>query len=235
MTTAPFRTAAWAFCLLVLMAGTGCGGTGGVGATAASTAIAAPANVQAPVASAAGTNSAPTITGKAGATAVVGQLYSFQPAASDADADALTFSATNLPSWATLNATTGALRGTPSSGDVRTYSNIVVSVSDGKSTTALPAFAVNVTATGGGGSATLSWTAPTQNDDGSVLSDLAGYRILYGPSQTELSQTVDITNPSLNSYVLSDLSSGTWYFALVALNKAGTESDPSNVVSKSIS
>jgi hypothetical protein len=234
MITAFYRTAASAFSLLALSAMFGCGGTGGTDAAASSTAAPA-ANVEAPAPSAAASNSAPTISGKAGATAVAGKLYSFQPVAADADSDPLTFSASNLPAWAVFNASTGALRGTPAAGDVRTYSNIVISVSDGKSTTPLTAFTINVTATGGGGSVTLSWSPPTQNVDGSVLSDLAGYKLLYGPSQNELSQTVAISNPSLNSYVLSDLSSGTWYFALVALNKAGEESDPSNVVSKAIS
>jgi hypothetical protein len=230
MITPLHLTTASALLLVVLLAGTGCGGTGGVDATAASSSA-----VQAPAPSVASGNSAPTISGKAGATAIVGQLYSFQPVAADADADALIFSAANLPSWATLNSTTGTIRGTPDPSDARTYSNIIISVSDSKSTTALAAFNIDVTATGGGGSATLSWTAPTQNQDGTVLTDLAGYKVLYGPSQTELTQTVDITNPLLNSYVLENLSSGTWYFTLVALNKAGEESDPSTVVSKDIS
>lgn len=239
MTTAARRTVASAFSLLALIVMTGCGGGGGDSSASASTAAPASANAQgAGTSTSSGSsdaNSAPTISGKAGVTAVAGHLYSFQPTAADADSDPLTFTASNLPSWATINATTGAVRGTPAAADVRTYSNIVINVSDGKSTTALAAFAINVTATGGGASVTLSWTAPTQNADGSALADLAGFKLKYGPSASELSQTVDISNPSLNSYVLSDLSSGTWYFAMVALNKAGQESDPSNVVSKSVS
>jgi hypothetical protein len=32
------------------------------------------------------------------------------------------------------------------------------------------------------GRATLSWTAPTENTDGTTLANLAGYRIRYGTS-----------------------------------------------------
>ncbi len=41
-------------------------------------------------------------------------------------------------------ATIGRIRGVPGTGDVGTYSDIVVSVSDGKKTTSLPAFTVQV-------------------------------------------------------------------------------------------
>ena len=237
MTTAARRTVASAFSLLAFIVMTGCGGGGGSASESAAAPASAAAQTDATTTSSGSpaANSAPTISGKAGTTAVAGQLYSFQPIAADANSDPITFTASNLPAWATINASTGAVRGTPAASDVRTSSNIVISVSDGKSTTSLPAFSINVTATGGGGSVTLTWTAPTQNADGSPLSDLAGFKLLYGPSASELSQTVDISNPSLNSYVLSNLSSGTWYFAMVALNKAGEESDPSNVVSKSVS
>ena len=57
--------------------------------------------------------------------------YNFQPKASDPDGNTLTFSIQNKPSWLVFNTTTGKLSGTPSSADVGTYSNIVISVSDG--------------------------------------------------------------------------------------------------------
>ena len=61
------------------------------------------------------------------------------------------------------------------------------------------------------GSATLSWTPPTQNTDGSALTNLAGYRILYGTSASALTQTIEIANPGLATYVVTGLSSGNWY------------------------
>ncbi len=84
------------------------------------------------------------------------------------------------------------------------------------------------------GSATLTWAAPTANSDGSTLSDLSGFKVIYGRSAGTLDQTVSLTNPTLSTYVLSNLSPGTWYFALVAVNSKGVESTPTNVISTTI-
>ena len=65
-------------------------------------------------------------------TVKAGRAYSFKPTAADPDGDALTFSITNRPTWATFNAATGQLAGTPAVASVGTYSNIVISVSDGR-------------------------------------------------------------------------------------------------------
>lgn len=80
-------------------------------------------------------------------------------------------------------------------------------------------------------SATLHWTAPTQNSDGSPLTDLAGYRIVYGQDANNLSQTVTVADRTATSHVVSGLSSGTWYFAISAYNQAGNSSERSNVAS----
>ena len=84
------------------------------------------------------------------------------------------------------------------------------------------------------GSATLNWTPPTQNTDGSTLSNLTGYRVVYGRSSGSLDQIVQISNASVSTYTINGLSSGTWYFAVKAYNGAGVESDVSNVGSKAI-
>jgi Fibronectin type III domain len=86
----------------------------------------------------------------------------------------------------------------------------------------------------GSGSVTLSWEAPTSNTNGSPLTDLSGYRIYYGASPTDLSQTVEITTVGIQTYVLDDLPSGTWYFAVIALSSSGNESGLSNIVVKTI-
>lgn len=179
-------------------------------------------------------NAPPTIQGQPSANVMAGQAYSFQPSASDPNGDTLTFSVTNLPAWATFNASTGRLTGTPSAADVATYSNIRISVSDGQASASLNAFAITVADTVVG-SATLSWSPPTENSDGSSLTNLAGYRVHYGRSPTQLSQTVEITNSSLSTYVVENLSSGTWYFAVVTVNTGGTTSVLSNVAAKTIS
>ena len=89
-------------------------------------------------------NSPPTIGGTAPATAVEGGAYAFQPSASDGDGDPLTFSASNLPTWLTIDAGTGRVSGTAPTGSTGTYTGIVVTVSDGKVPVSLPAFAITV-------------------------------------------------------------------------------------------
>jgi hypothetical protein len=88
----------------------------------------------------------PTISGTPATTITAGKAYSFTPTASGPTGLTLTFSVTNLPSWATFSVATGTLSGTPSSSNVGTYSNIVISVSDGQASASLPAFSIQVTA-----------------------------------------------------------------------------------------
>jgi len=179
------------------------------------------------------TNRAPTISGTAPPSVNASSPYSFAPTAADADGDTLAFSIQNKPAWATFNTSTGRLSGTPAPADVGTYSNITISVSDGKTSTSLSAFAIAVV-TVSNGSATLSWTAPTENEDGSTLSNLAGYRIVYGTSASALTNTIQITNPSVTTYVVENLAPATWYFAVTAVNSTGAESNYSNVANKQI-
>lgn len=179
------------------------------------------------------TQQPPTISGSPATSVAVGSTYRFQPTASDPNGDRLSFSISNRPSWATFSTSTGALTGQPTLANVGTYSNIIISVSDGTSTVRLPAFAINV-AQNASGTATLSWTPPTTNSDGSTLTNLAGYRIYYGTSSNSLTQRVQVANPGIATYVISGLTRGTYYFAVRAYNSAGVESAPSNVASKTI-
>ncbi len=178
-------------------------------------------------------NSAPTISGTPATQVMTSQAYSFTPTASDADGNTLTFSITNKPSWATFNTATGQLSGTPGAGDVGTYANIVISVTDGTANAALAAFSIQVVATASG-SATLNWTPPTQNTDGSSLSDLSGYKVYWGTTQGSYPNSVTLSNPGLTSYVVSQLTPATWYFAMTALNSQGIESALSNATSKTV-
>ncbi|RRS32694.1 MAG: hypothetical protein OI74_10725, partial [Gammaproteobacteria bacterium (ex Lamellibrachia satsuma)] len=70
--------------------------------------------------------------------------YSFTPSASDPDGDNLTFSVSGMPLWASFNTGTGTLSGTPGFDDAGSYSNIIISVSDGIASASLSPFAVNV-------------------------------------------------------------------------------------------
>ena len=85
------------------------------------------------------------------------------------------------------------------------------------------------------GSAALSWTAPTARTDGSPLTNLAGYTVFYGRMSAIYDYQIDINNPGILTYVVENLVSGDWYFALAAYDSQGLESDRSNEVLREIS
>ena len=173
---------------------------------------------------------APQIFGAAAATASVGVMYSFQPTATDADGDALTFSLSGAPSWLKVNSATGLVSGTPTNADIGVDAGIVLQVSDGSSVVSLAPFTINVAAAaaGGGGNGTgsvdLAWVPPTENTDGSALSDLSGYRIYYGNASKNYTTTITISNPGLTSYVIESLPPGTYYFSVTATTSTGVQS-----------
>ena len=178
-------------------------------------------------------NRAPVISGTPPTSVTAGQPYAFQPSATDPDGNTLTFSVANKPAWATFSTTTGRLSGTPSSTQAGTYGNIAISVSDGTASASLASFAITVTQSVSG-SATLSWTPPTTNTDGSPLTNLAGYKISYGQTSRQYDQSLSLPSPGLTGAVIENLASGTWYFAVKALTTTGVESDFSNEANKTI-
>jgi hypothetical protein len=82
------------------------------------------------------------------------------------------------------------------------------------------------------GSTTLSWTPPTQNLDGSPLTDLAGYKMYYGNEPGNYHTSIRIDNPGITIYVVENLTPNIYYFVLTAINSSGVESQISNEVSK---
>jgi len=174
----------------------------------------------------------PLISGAPRFTVVVDSSYSFTPTVSSA-ADAPTFTIQNKPSWANFDAATGTLSGTPTAANIGTTSGIVIAVSEGDASGALPAFSIAVTQVGAG-SATLSWIPPTQNTDGSALTNLAGYNIYYGTSPSSLTQTIQVSSAGIATYVIDNLAAATWYFAIKAYTTANVESSLSGIVSKTI-
>jgi putative Ig domain-containing protein len=181
-------------------------------------------------------NRAPVISGTPPTQVMQGTQYSFTPTASDPDAgDTLTFSIQNKPTWATFSTSTGALQGTPGAGDVGTTTNIVISVRDpDNASAALNAFniAVQSTATG---SALLTWVPPTQNTDGTPLVNLNGYKVYWGTTQGNYPNAVTLDDqPGLASYVVDNLTPGTYFFVVTALNALGVESQFSSPASKTI-
>ena len=87
---------------------------------------------------------------------------------------------------------------------------------------------------GASSSVTFSWVPPTDNSNGTPLTNLAGYKIHYGKSSQDYTEVVALNNPSLNRYVLDSLPSGTYYFAITAYNSAGVESALSGEISTTL-
>jgi len=117
---------------------------------------------------------------------------------------------------------------TPASGSSGSATTGTTTAGTGsKSTTPVKPITIN-------GVATLDWMPPTQNSDGSVLTNLAGYTVYYGTSPNDLSKTVKVSNPGLSAYTVTGLTSGTWYFAVTSYSADGVESSRTSTVSTTI-
>ena len=84
------------------------------------------------------------------------------------------------------------------------------------------------------GSVTLSWAAPIENEDNSPLTDLAGYVIYYGTRAGQYSYRIHVDNPKTTGYKLENLSPGTYYFVMTAINTDGAESAMSDMIKKTV-
>jgi len=81
---------------------------------------------------------------------------------------------------------------------------------------------------------TVNWQPPTENTDGSALTNLSGYNIHYGTKSGDYTQTISVSNPGLATYVVDNLSPGTYYFTVAAVNSSGTESLLSSEVTATV-
>lgn len=80
-------------------------------------------------------------------------------------------------------------------------------------------------------SATLSWMPPSLNVDNTSLTNLNGYKIYYGLSEDDLSNSIDI-KIGVATHVIEDLTAGiTYYFTITAINSDKIESAKSKIVS----
>jgi len=180
-------------------------------------------------------NAPPTIVVAAVADAQVGATYDYQPVAQDPESDTLQFTASNLPAWASIDATSGRISGTPGPTDAGVYESISITAADETHKVVTAPFSITVNpAELGNGVASLRWEVPPSKVGGEPLDDLAGYRILYGRSSSDLDHSVLITDPTITSYQFSTLTSGVWYFAVVAVNSSGLEGPPTTLATKSI-
>jgi hypothetical protein len=170
-----------------------------------------------------GENRAPNISGTPAGFVDIGATYSFTPTASDPDNDPFSFTVSGLPSWASFDNATGQLSGTPTAAGVHT--GIVISVTDGALSTSLPAFSITVEDPAVIlGSVTLNWTAPTQNEDGTALTDLDGYKIYWGTTPGSYPNSVTINDETVTTWVVDNLAPGTYEFVATSFNTSGVES-----------
>lgn len=203
-----------------------CGG-GGSSSSSATQSSTAPSPASA-------ANAAPSIAAVDNEYARVGQSFDLLPNARDPEGDALNFSAINLPPWASIDARSGRLTGTPGPDDQGVYESITITVADAGRQTSSPPFSITVVGDVGMGVATLRWETPPSKVDGSPLDDLSGYRILYGRDGNDLDMSVLIGDAATTSYEFTTLQSGVWYFAVVAVNAGGLEGPPTTISTKSI-
>ncbi|MBV8143679.1 MAG: fibronectin type III domain-containing protein [Gammaproteobacteria bacterium] len=170
-----------------------------------------------------------SIAGVPPTTVQAGQTYTFTPQAVASGPVIPHFEVQNPPPWASLG-WSGQLSGIPAATDEGTYPDIVISIVAGTTRASLPAFSITVQGASPSATATISWSPPTTNDDGSVLTNLMGYRIYVGSTPTTLAPLLTLDSTAMTSYLLQGLRTGLSYFAMTAVNSAGVESQLSEVV-----
>jgi hypothetical protein len=122
------------------------------------------------------------------------------------------------------------------SGSVSTYSG------SGAGALTLAGQGVGVSIPSGDADATVTWTAPTTNNAGQSFDNstndrtIASYRIYYGTNQQQvLFGSSAVINGATSPYEFTGLSTGTWYFRVVAVDGDGDESANWTTYSKVVS
>ncbi len=175
-----------------------------------------------------------SISGSPAPQVMTGNAFSFTPTVTAPSGTTVSFSISNRPGWAQFNSTTGRINGTPGAVDLGTYADIRITATAGGQSVTLGPFNIAVVDTANG-SATLSWLPPTERVDGSPLfGALAGYRIYWGTSVTDLSNVATIANPGVTTYMVEQLVPATYYFAVTAYDTSGLESARSNTAHKTV-
>ena len=189
-----------------------------------------------------GSNTAPppskpesiSLQGTPPATVAADSNYYFQPQRS-VSSSVVTFKISGLPAWAHFDSSSGALSGIPQLTDQGTSGHIVISASNDTTSTSMAPFVIHVTApANNSGAIRLSWEAPTENTDGTPVSDLAGFYIYYGTDAENLTSKITVNSASATSYVVKGLESGAYYFTVVAVNAAGLSSGKSNLANDTV-
>lgn len=82
-------------------------------------------------------------------------------------------------------------------------------------------------------SVNLAWEPPAENEDGSPLTDLSGYRIYYGSFSGSYDDTVVVEDAAVTEWNM-ELASGEYYIAMTAFDSEGNESAYSNEIVRSV-
>ncbi|MCF6236510.1 MAG: putative Ig domain-containing protein, partial [Gammaproteobacteria bacterium] len=181
-------------------------------------------------------NLPPTIGGTPSKTTFYAtRKYTFKPTTNDPEKDKLTFSIEGAPDWLNFNENTGEISAQPTINDISpTRYEVTISVSDNAGNKrSLKPFTLSVQA--GIKTATISWTAPTKNADGSELNDLDGYRIYYGPTKArQYENKTEQFGIGIDSYMIENLQLPEYFFSMTAIDTLGNESEYSKSVNKQV-
>ena len=82
-------------------------------------------------------------------------------------------------------------------------------------------------------SAVVTWSRPTENTDGSPLTNLAGYVLYYGTGFPVPFSAIYI-EPNATALEIQNLAPGNWYFQIESVNTEGMPSELSPTVFKTI-
>lgn len=86
----------------------------------------------------------------------------------------------------------------------------------------------------------INWQAPTENIDGTPLTDLAAFKVYIGTESRNYTQTISINDPSRTSATATitlpvNPGENTFYIAMTAIDDDGNESGYSNEITRVIS
>ena len=194
-------------------------------------------------------NHPPVIAGNPLTRLNAGTQYSFQPSAADPDGDTVTFSAINLPAWASINASTGLVSGTPTESHVGMSGMITIQASDGRLASELPEFRIEVMSVlpppPGNTAPTIQGTPATQATVGQTYTftpvgqdadgDTLSYTITNKPTWATFSQTTGVLtgtpaagNVGATSGIVISVSDGNETDSLAAFTLTVSAAAPTN-------
>ena len=155
----------------------------------------------------------------------VGEQLRIELNALDPEGGQLSYSINNMPTWLSLDSSTGSLYGTPTLQDTGFYDGITVEISDGDNLISVGPFFIQVEEELY--DIILNWTAVTEdiNDD---TANIAGYKIYLEKFDDRFSSSVIIVNNGAEtSHIIRRLAPSTYTFKMTSYLSSGLESDES--------